>query len=126
MAENDRRSYRDPRWRNAEETPRAQADDPLAELARLIGPGVPTNRPGHDRRLADPERADDRHGESDRSGDHAAPDEGFREPPRQVRDERYSLSDDAHYEQDRDPDYRAAQTYSAPPQRASRSRQEPE
>jgi hypothetical protein len=40
MAENDQRSYRDPpRWRSAEETPRAQADDPLAKLGRLIGLG---------------------------------------------------------------------------------------
>jgi hypothetical protein len=40
MAENDQRSYRDPpRWRSAEETPRPQADDPLAELGRLIGLG---------------------------------------------------------------------------------------
>jgi sporulation related protein len=134
MAENERRSYRDPRWRNAEQTSRAEADDPLAELARLIGQGA-TNRPGRDRRLAEPEHADDRDGESGRSDDHAAPDERFRESPRQVRDERYSPSDDAHYEQDPDPDYRAgrdqrygqaAQTNSAPPPRASRFRQEPE
>jgi hypothetical protein len=106
MAENDQRSYRDPRWRSANEAPRTQADDPLAELARLIGQGVPTNRPGRDRRLPEPERADDRDDGTDHGG-YAVPDEGSREPPRQPRYDRYSASDDAHYERDLDPDYGA-------------------
>jgi len=129
MAENDQRSYRDPRWRNAEEAPRAEADDPLAELARLIGQSAPMNRSGRDRKPAEPERADDRHG--DRSGSYAAPEEVFREPAPQPRDERYSPSDDAHYEQDLDPDYRAGRNQgyeqtAAPPPRVSRFRQEPD
>src|SRR5689334_947197 len=106
MAENDRRSYRDPRWPN-EEAPSAQADDPLAELARLIGQRVPMDRVGRDRRPALPERADDRRNETDPSGDYGAPDEAFREPARQRRDEQYSASDDAQYEQDLDSDHRA-------------------
>ena len=45
MAENDQRSYRDPRrWRSTEEEPRSSIDDPLAQLARLIGQSVPMNK----------------------------------------------------------------------------------
>jgi sporulation related protein len=134
MAENDQRSYRDPRRRNAEEASRAQADDPLAELARLIGQRVPMDRVGRDRLPTPPERVDDRRGETDRSGAHGAPDEAFREPAREPRDDRYSASDDPHYEQDLDPDYRASrgeryeqgQSNPAPVPRASRFRQEPD
>jgi sporulation related protein len=133
MAENDQRSYRDPRRRNAEEAPGAQADDPLAELARLIGQRVPMDRVGRDRRSAPPERADDRRSETGRSGGYGEPDEAFREPAR--RDEQYSASDDAQYEQDLDPDYRAGrderyeqtgQSDPAPLPRASRFRQQPD
>lgn len=135
MAENDQRSYRDPRRRNAEEAPGAQADDPLAELARLIGQRVSTDRVGRDRRSAAPERADDRRSETDRSGGYGAPDEAFREPARQLRDEQYSASDDAQYEQDLDQDYRAGrderyeqtgQSDPAPLPRAPRFRQQPD
>ena len=70
MAENDQRSYRDPlRRRGAEEEPRAPADDPLAQLARLIGQSVPMNKLSRDRRPAAPQSADDRRGEAG----HAAP-----------------------------------------------------
>ena len=56
MAENDQRSYRDPqRWRSEQEAPRAEADDPLAELARLIGQSVPTNKSVRDRKPTTPE-----------------------------------------------------------------------
>jgi SPOR domain len=134
MAENDQRSYRDPRWRNAEEA-RAQADDPLAELARLIGQRAPMDRSGRDRRPTEPERAEDRRSDTDRSANHGVPDEEFREPPRQPRDDRYSASDDAQYEQDLDPDYRAsrderyeqtARGNPPSPPRASRFREEPD
>jgi SPOR domain len=131
MAENNQRSYRDQRWRNAEEAPHAQADDPLAELARLIGQRVPMNRSGRDRRPPDADGADDRDG--GRSAGYPAGEEGFREPLRQSRDARYSPADDAHDERDLDRDYRAggdqpyeqpAQTNPAPLPRASR--QEPD
>ena len=75
MAENDQRSYRDPpRWRDTEEQPRAQADDPLAELARLIGQSVPMKT---DRRPVAPESA--RHDEFDRARYAASDDEVLHE-----------------------------------------------
>jgi hypothetical protein len=52
MAESDHRPYRDFATGRGPERPRAQAaEDPLAELARLISQGVPMNRSGrsHDR-----------------------------------------------------------------------------
>jgi sporulation related protein len=129
MAENDQRSYRDPsRWRSAE-TPRAQADDPLAELARLIGQSVPMDRLGRDRGPAAPERTDDRRGGTDHAASYPVADDVRREPG----DERHSAPEDGPYEQDVGPGYRAGtdERYEpvaealAPPPRASRFRQEP-
>ena len=82
MAESDRRSYRDSAVGRSSETPRAQADDPLAELARLIGQSVPMDRAaGQDRRST--ARAAD-----------AAQDEVVGEP----RDDYYSAPDESRYE----------------------------
>jgi hypothetical protein len=136
MAENDQRSYRDPpRWRSAEEATPAQADDPLAELARLIGQSVPMNK--RDRRPAAPEAADDRRGQASQAASHAAshaaPDEVLRAPV----DDRYSTPGDEQQQQyvrDVDPDYRAdrddryeraTREHPAPPSR-SRFRREPD
>ena len=132
MAENDQRSYRDPpRWRSTEEAPRAQADDPLAELARLIGQSVPMNK--RDRRPAAPESADDRRGQVSQAASHPVPDEVLRAPV----DDRYSTPGDEQQQQylrDVDPDYRAdrderyeraARQDTAPPSR-SRFRREPD
>jgi hypothetical protein len=128
MAENDQRSYRDPpRWRSAGEAPRAQADDPLAELARLIGQSVPMNK--RDRTPAAPEAADDRHGQISQAASYPAPDEVLRTPI----DDRYSTPEDEQYVRDVDPDYRsdrddgyerAAREHPAPPSRGARFRQE--
>lgn len=74
MAENNPRSYRD-RWRDAEEQPRAQANDPLAELARLIGQSVPMKT---DRRPVAPEPA--RHDEFDQGRYAASEDEVLHAP----------------------------------------------
>src|SRR5215469_9669260 len=129
MAENDQRSYRDPRWRSAEE-PRAQADDPLAELARLIGQSVPMDRPGRDRRSAAPAHADNRPRDAERGAGYPEANEVRRDAP----DERYSATADAPYQQDADEQYLArrderyeptAQSDPTPPLRASRFRQEP-
>jgi hypothetical protein len=130
MAENDQRSYRDPpRWRSAEEAPRPQADDPLAELARLIGQSAPTNKLGRNRRAAAPEAADDRRSEPSRAASLPAPDEVLRTPP----DDRHPTRQDEHYEPNVDPDYRASRddryepavrNYPAPRSRSSRFRQE--
>jgi sporulation related protein len=130
MAENDQRSYRDPsRWRGAEEAPRAQADDPLAELARFIGQSVPMDRLGRDRRPA-ATVPHDRRDEAERPTSYPAPDHVLREPD----DERYSAAEDGHYQQDVGRDYRAgsdehyeptADASPAPPPRATRFRQEP-
>ena len=55
MAESDHRSYRDLAAGLKPETPsRAHADDPLAELARLIGQSVPMNESARDARPATP------------------------------------------------------------------------
>ena len=130
MAENDQRSYRDPpRWRSAEETPRAQADDPLAELARLIGQSVPANKLGRDRKPATPEIAHDRRSESGRAAGYPPPDEVLR------ADDRNSTRTNERSEPNVDPDYRASKDerhepasrdYPAPRSRSSRFRQEPD
>ena len=135
MAENDQRAYRDPlRRRSAEEAPRAQADDPLAELARLIGQSVPMNKSGQDRRAVAPERpesADDQRGEADHAASYPAPDEVLREPT----EDRYSAPEVEQYERDVDPDYRErrderyepmTRVNPAPPPHASRFREEPD
>jgi hypothetical protein len=132
MAENDQRSYRDPpRWRSAEETPRAQADDPLAELARLIGQSVPTNKLGRDRKPATPEIADDRRSEAGRAAGYPPPDEVLRA----LADDRNSTRTNERSEPNVDPDYRASKNerhepavrdYPAPRSRSSRFRQEPD
>ena len=131
MAENDQRSYRDPlRWRSAQELPRAQADDPLAELARLIGQSVPMNKLGRDRKPVAPETANDRRSETDHATSDPAPDEVVPEPT----DDRYSAPEDEQDERDVGPDYRERRderyepiprANPAPPARASRFRQEP-
>ncbi|HET8919628.1 MAG TPA: SPOR domain-containing protein [Xanthobacteraceae bacterium] len=132
MAENDQRAYRDPlRRHSAEEAPRAQADDPLAELARLIGQSVPMNKLGQDRRAAAPESTDDRRGEADHAASYPAPDAVLREPT----EDRHSAPEVEQYERDVDPDYRErrderfepmTRVNPAPPSRASRFRQEPD
>src|SRR4029077_18593686 len=102
MAENDQRAYRDPlRRRSAEEAPRAQADDPLAELAPLIGQSVPTNKSGQDRRAVSLESADDQRGGADHAASYPAPDEVLREPT----EDRYSAHEVEQYERDVDSDY---------------------
>jgi hypothetical protein len=130
MAENDQRSYRDPpRWRSEQEAPRAQADDPLAELARLIGRSAPMNKSVQDRRPAAPENVDDRRGEIGHAASHSASDEVLSEPA----DDQYSAREDKQFQRDLDPDDRAsrdaryepaARANPAPPPRASRFRQE--
>jgi cell division septation protein DedD len=136
MAENDQRAYRDPlRQRSAEDALRAQADDPLAELARLIGQSLPMNKLGQerrqDRRAAPPESADDRRGEADHTASYPAPDEVLREPT----EDRYSALEVEQYERDVDPGYRErrderyepmTRVNPAPPPHASRFRQEPD
>jgi hypothetical protein len=132
MAENDQRSYRDPpRGRGAEEAPRAQADDPLAELARLIGQSVPMNKLSRARRPAAPEAADDRRSADGQAVSYPAPDE----VPRAPIGDRYATPEDEQYVRDVDPVYRAdrddryeraAHEYPAPPSRGSRFRQEPD
>jgi hypothetical protein len=131
MAENDQRSYRDPpSWRSAEETPRAQADDPLAELARLIGQSVPTNKLGRDRKPAAPEIADDRRSEAGRAASYPPPDEVLRA----LADDRYSTRKNEHSEPNVDPGDRASTDErfeptlrDYPPRaRSSRFRQEPD
>jgi SPOR domain len=103
MAENDQRSYRDlSRGRSAQEPPRAQPDDPLAELARLIGRSAPMSKLGRDRRPAAPESTDDRRGESDHVANYPAPGEVLSEPT----DDRYSAPEVKQYERGVDPDYR--------------------
>jgi hypothetical protein len=140
MAENDQRSYRDPpRWRSAEEATPAQADDPLAELARLIGQSVPMNK--RDRRPAAPEAADDRRGQvgqtasqaASQATSRAAPDEVLRAPvddrystPRDEQQQQYVRDVDPDYRAERDDHYeRAAREHSTPPSR-SRFRREPD
>jgi hypothetical protein len=129
MAENDQRSYRDPRrWRSTEEEPRSPADDPLAQLARLIGQSVPMNKLGRDRRPAAPQSADDRRGEAGHTA-YPAPDQVA------PADDRYSAPEDNQYVQDVDPDYRASQDERYEPaarenpplpSRLSRFRQQPD
>jgi SPOR domain len=129
MAENDRRSYRDSsRWRSAEEP--AQADDPLAELARLIGQSVPMDRVDRDRRPAAPVHADDRPHQTERGAAYPAPkevipdaaDERYfaaeAEPDRLDIDDNYRTTADERYEPIAQPDPR-------PPLRAARFRHEP-
>jgi SPOR domain len=132
MAENDQRSYRDPpRWRSAEEAPRAQADDPLAELARLIGQSAPMNKLGRDRKPVAPEIADDRRREAGRAASYPAPDEVQHTPI----DDRFSTPEGEQYDPGVDPGYRgsrdehyepAVRDNPAPPPRSSRFRQEPD
>jgi hypothetical protein len=131
MAENNRRSYRDPpHWRSAEEASRDQVDDPLAELARLIGQSVPMNKLGREHRPVAADNVDEPRGQTDRAAGYATP-----EVLQESSDERYSASEDQGYERDVDPDYRArsddpyeptARVNPAPPSRASRSRREPD
>ena len=129
MAENDQRSYRDPRrWRSTEEEPRSPADDPLAQLARLIGQSVPMNKLSRDRRPAAPQSADDRRGEAGHTA-YPAPDQVA------PADDGYSAPEDNQYVQDVDPDYRASQDERYEPaarenpplpSRLSRFRQQPD
>jgi len=84
MAESEHRSYRDSAVGRSPEKPRAQADDPLAELARFIGQSVPMNREaGQDRR-------------STARATYAAQDEIVGEP----HDDQHSAPDESRYEQD--------------------------
>jgi sporulation related protein len=131
MAESDHRWYRDSADAPTPERPRAQADDPLAELARLIGQSVPMNKLSRDRRPTAPENADDRRGQTDRAASYPAPEEVLPPPT----DDLYSTPEDEQYERDVDPDYRersderyepTARENLAPPSRGSRFRQEPD
>jgi hypothetical protein len=125
MAENNQRSYPG-RWRGAEERPRAQGDDPLAELARLIGHSVPMNKTSDDRRPAP--SAGRR--ELDRAAGYATPDEVLRDPSDQADT---AAPEDVRYKQDLDSDFRAGRheryeprANPAPSPHASRFRQEPD
>ena len=75
--------------RGADEPPRAEADDPLAGLARLIAQSVPMNKLGRDRRPATWETAHDRRGELDHASD-PAPNKVFPKPT----NDRYSAPED--------------------------------
>jgi SPOR domain len=131
MAENDRRSYRDSsRWRSAEDAAPAQTDDPLAELARLIGQSVPMDRVGRDRRPAAPVHGDDRPHQTERGAAYPAPNEVVPDAP----EERYFAAEVEPDRQDIDDNYRTAadEGYEAiaeadprAPLRASRFRHEP-
>ncbi len=132
MAENNQRSYRDrPRLRDAEEQPPSQADDPLAELARLIGQSVPMKT---DRRAVAQEPASPRHDEFDHTH-YAVSHEVLHE----TGDERGPAAVEyGQHEQDLDSDFRIsdgheAERYEAsaratalPPLRSSRFRQDPD
>jgi len=127
MAENNQRSYRERRGA-AEERPRAQGDDPLAELARMIGQSLPMNKTSGDRR---PPPSTDRR-ELDRTASHATPDEVLHDPSDEAD---AAAAPDARYERDRGSDFRAGHTgryepaarvNPAPSLRASRFRQEPD
>lgn len=129
MAENDQRSYRDPAGWRGQEAPRTQTDDPLAELARLIGQSVPMNKSGRDRRPVAPEAADDRRG--DHASSYPAPETVVPES----NDERYSASEDEQYERPAEADYRdrrderyepVVRAIPAPVSSGSRFRQEPD
>ncbi len=129
MAENNQRSYRDPAGWRAQEAPRASTEDPLAELARLIGQSVPMNKLGRDRTSVAPGPVDDRR------GDHASSDPAPEAVVRESNDERYSAPEDEQYEQPAEPDYsdRSDERYEpvaranlAAMSRASRFRQEPD
>lgn len=132
MAENNQRAHRDPpSWRGSEERPRAQADDPLAELARLVGQSVPMNKTGRDRRPAATEVADDRLGEIRQASRYAAPDEVLQE----TSDEQDAIApEEARYEPDIDSDFRTGQSeryepaarVNPAPARASLFRREPD
>ena len=132
MAENDQRAYRDPpSWRGAEERPRAQTDDPLAELARLIGQSVPMNKTGQDRRPMVPEVTDDRLGEIGHATRYAAQHESLREPGGEQdatapQDERYEQGLDSDFRADYNERYESAARANPAPPRASRFRQEPD
>jgi SPOR domain len=127
MAENNQRSYRERRGA-AEERPGTQGDDPLAELARMIGQSVPMNKTSGDRRRAP---ATDRR-ELDRAASHATPDEVLHDPSDEAD---AAMPQDARYERDLGSDFRAghaeryepaARANPAPSVRASRFRQEPD
>jgi SPOR domain len=130
MAENDQRSYREPAGcRGGQEAPRTQTDDPLAELARLIGQSVPMNKLGRDRRPVAPESADDRRG--DHASSYPAPETVVPES----NDERYSASEDEQSERPAEADYRdrrderyeaVVRAKPAPLSSASRFRHEPD
>jgi hypothetical protein len=130
MAENNQRSYRDPRLRGTEETPRAQGDDPLAELARLIGQSAPMDRLGRDRGSAAPAHADDQPQQTERGAGYPEADAVRHDPP----DDQYPAAADGPYQQDVDEQHRVsgdegyepiAEPAPTPPPRASRFRQEP-
>jgi hypothetical protein len=76
MAESDHRSHRDPGAPRSASTGRAQSDDPLAELARLIGQSLPMSDFGSDsrRQIAAANRST-REFDSLRQHDSAVPDE---------------------------------------------------
>jgi hypothetical protein len=118
MAESDHRLYRDFATERGPEKPPAQADDPLAELARLISQSVPMSRSPQDRRPTTREA-------------YAAPDEVPPEPS----DEQYSAPDEDRYDPDFEQRYdrRSEERYepsvranSSPPYRSSRFDPEPD
>jgi SPOR domain len=94
MAESDHRSYRDFATGRGPERPRAQAaDDPLAELARLISQGVPMNRSGRSRDRTPP-AAEER-------DSYGAQDEVLREP----NDDRHPALEESRCEEDLEGQY---------------------
>jgi SPOR domain len=124
MAESDHRSYRDFATGRDPERPRAQAaDDPLAELARLISQGVPMNRSVRTRDRTPPA--------AEEQDSYGAQDEVLREPG----DDRRPALEESRCEEDLEGQYnrRADERYDGsvrsdltPSSRLSRSRREPD
>jgi cell division septation protein DedD len=97
MVESDHRSYRDFETGHGPERPRAQAaDDPLAELARLISQSLPMNRSGQSRDRTPPA--------VENQDSYGVQDEVLREPI----DDRHPGLGESRYEEDDGQYYRRA------------------
>jgi hypothetical protein len=124
MAESDHRSYRDFATGRGPERARAQAaDDPLAELARLISQGVPMNRSGRSRDRTPPG--------AEEQGSYGAQDEVLREP----NDDSHPALEDSRCEEDLEGQYTrraderddgSVRSDPTPSSRLSRLRREPD
>jgi SPOR domain len=101
MVESDHRSYRDFETGHGPERPRGQAaDDPLAELARLISQSVPMNRSGQSRDRTPPA--------VEKQDSYGAQDEVLREP---IDDRHPALEESRHEEDDGQYNRRADERY---------------